>query len=121
VEKPDTHANGAIYQRWIEGKGVGGTAPLVNASTAPGRWQSLDISFRAPRFDAAGKKTENARFLRVTLNGTLIHENVEAEGPTRASMKLSEAAGNPLMLQGDHGPVAFRNIRVRELRPDRVN
>jgi len=105
---------GGIYQR---GKGLGGgSAPQRNACRAPGEWQSFHIWFRAPRFDAAGKKTENARYLRVLLNETLIQENVELEGPTQAQMNLPEAATNPLMLQGDHGPVAFRNIYVRPLR-----
>jgi hypothetical protein len=60
-------------------------------------------------------KLENARFLRVLHNGILIHENEEVSGPTRASLEMPEAPTNPLMLQGDHGPVAFRNLRVRPL------
>jgi hypothetical protein len=53
----------------------------------------------------------------VLLNGVFIQENVEREGPTRACMDIPEAAKNPLMLQGDHGKVAFRNIYIRPLRP----
>jgi hypothetical protein len=103
---------GGIYQR----EGVGdGAPPLRNASRAPGEWQSFHIWFRAPRFDASGRKTENARFLRVLLNDTLVQENVEAPGPTQSHMDHPEAARNPLMLQGDHGPVAFRNIYIRPL------
>ena len=117
TEKPTSHDCGGIYERWINEKGVGGTAPLTNASRPPGQWQSFEIRFRAPRFDAAGKKTQNARFLRVLHNGVLVHKEVEAEGPTRASLSIPEAATNPLMLQGDHGAVAFRNIYIRPLRP----
>jgi hypothetical protein len=108
---------GAIYHRWINNQGVGGSAPKINASLPPGQWQSFQVWFRAPRFDAAGKKTENARFLRVLHNGHLIQQNVEVEGGTRAHMNLPEAAMNPIMLQGDHGPVAYRNIHIRPLRP----
>lgn len=108
---------GGIYHRWIDNKGVGGSAPAVNASRRPGEWQSYQIWFRAPRFAAAGKKTENARFIRVLHNGLLVQQNVEVDGPTRASMNIPEAAMNPIMLQGDHGPVAFRNIYYRALRP----
>ena len=108
---------GGVYHRWIDNKGVGGSAPSRNASRAPGEWQSFQIWFRAPRFDAAGKKVENARFIRVLHNGLSIQENVEVEGPTRAHMSHPEAPLNPLMLQGDHGPVAYRNIYVRPLRP----
>ena len=90
--------------------------PKVNANLPAGVWQSYHIWFRAPRFDAAGKKTENARFLRVIQNNQWIQENVEVLGPTRAHMEIPEAPLNPLMVQGDHGPVAFRNIYWRPFR-----
>jgi hypothetical protein len=70
-----------------------------------------------PRFDTSGKKTENARLIRVLHNGIAVQKNVEVDGPTRAHMDLPEAPLNPLMLQGDHGPVAYRNIYIRPLRP----
>jgi len=108
---------GGIYHRWIDNKGVGGSAPSRNASRRPGEWQSYHIWFRAPRFDGSGKKIENAKFIRVVYNGLSVQNHVEAEGPTRAAMDISEAPENPIMLQGDHGPVAFRNVYVRPLRP----
>jgi hypothetical protein len=108
---------GGIYHRWINNRGVGGSAPSRNASRPPGQWQSYHIWFQAPRFDASGKKTQNARFLRVVFNGLSVQGDVEVDGPTRASMEIPEAAMNPLMLQGDHGPVAYRNIYIRPLRP----
>lgn len=111
-----TSDGGAIYQRWIDNKGVGGSPPSRNASRPPGEWQSYRILFRAPRFDPAGKKTENARFLKVLHNAVSVQTNIEADGPTRSAMDIPEAAVNPIMLQGDHGPVAFRNIYVRSLR-----
>jgi hypothetical protein len=52
----------------------------------------------------------------VVQNGLSIQKNVEVDGPTRAAANIPEAATNPLMLQGDHGPVAFRNIYIRPLR-----
>jgi hypothetical protein len=108
---------GGIYHRWIDNKGVGGSAPSRNAARRPGEWQSYQIWFRAPRFDAGGKKIENAKFLRVLFNGLSVQNIVECDGPTRAAMNHAEAAENPIMLQGDHGPVAFRNIYVHALRP----
>ena len=108
---------GAIYHRWMDNRGVGGSAPRVNAAKRPGEWQSYQAWFRAPRFDAAGRKTQPARFLRVLLNGQAVQTDVDIEGPTRASLEIPEASQNPLMLQGDHGPVAFRNLYVRPLRP----
>lgn len=93
--------------------GIYNTAPpRFNASRAPGEWQSFVIEFRAPRFDAAGKKIGNARFVKVVHNGKVIHENVEVKGPTTASLGGPEKARGPILLQGDHGPVAFRNIRL---------
>ncbi len=106
--------NGGIYARYINNQSVGGAVPRVNASRAPGEWQSFQVWFRAPRFDGQGRKIEKARFEKVVHNGVTIHENVEVEGPTRASMDHAEAPTGPLMLQGDHGPVAFRHIYVRK-------
>jgi hypothetical protein len=103
---------GGVYQ---QDDGTGGSPPAVNASRSPGDWQSLHIWFEAPRFDAAGKKTANAKVLRVLLNDTHVQENVEVPGGTVSHMKIAEAPTNPIMLQGDHGPVAFRNIYIRDL------
>jgi len=94
-----------------------GSPPLKNASRKAGEWQTYQIWFQAPRFDAAGKKVQNAKFLRVLLNGIVVQENVEVDGPTWAHLNIPEAATNPIMLQGDHGGVAYRNIYVRPLRP----
>ena len=117
TEGVKTSDAGAIYHRWIDEQGVGGSPPLINAARRPGEWQSEQAWFRAPRFDAAGKKTQPARFVRVLFNGQLVQKDVDIEGPTRAHLETPEAAVNPLMIQGDHGPVAFRNVYVRPLRP----
>ena len=86
-----------------------------NAAKAPGEWQTLDVVFRAPRFDSNGMKTQNAMFVLVKLNGKTIHENVEVQGATGGALEGGEKAKGPLMFQGDHGIVAFRNIRVKEI------
>ena len=103
---------GGIYARWINEQSVGGYPPRVNVSRPPGEWQTFDVEFRAPRFDENGNKIANATFVSVVWNGEIVHENSEVEGPTRASMMDDEAPNGPLMLQGDHGPVAYRNIRI---------
>jgi hypothetical protein len=69
------------------------------------------IEFQAPRFQD-GKKVANAVFKKVVLNGQVIHENVEMPGVTGGNLGQGEQPQGPLMFQGDHGPVAFRNIRV---------
>ncbi len=106
---------GGIYQRYVNGKGFGGVAPRINAALPPGSWQRFDITFRAPRFDEQGQKVANARFVKVIHNGVVIHENVEVTGPTRAASFDDEHSWGPIMLQGDHGPVAYRNIVVRHI------
>ncbi len=83
----------------------------LESSKAPGLWQTMKISFRAPKFDAGGKKIANARFVSVELNGVKIHENVEVPLPTGGPVENNEKPMGPLMIQGDHGPVAFRNIK----------
>jgi hypothetical protein len=109
---------GAIYQRWDESRGAGregyeGHPPLVNVAKAPGLWQQFRIVFRAPRFNAQGQKTENARFVEVYHNGVLVQKNVELSGPTRAAAFNDEKPLGPLMIQGDDGAVAIRNIRYK--------
>jgi hypothetical protein len=107
---------GGIYPRWTEARGeFEGHSPRINASKAPGEWQTFDVVFRAPRFDAQGKRSANARFVKVVHNGQLIHENVELTGPTRAATFEDEKPTGPLMLQGDHGPVAYRNLWFRKV------
>lgn len=107
---------GSIYERWDERrpegkKGFEGRPARVNAALAPGLWQHLVVLFQAPKFDKAGKKTENARFVKVVLNGVVIHENVAVSGPTRAAVAEDEKPLAPLMIQGDHGQVFFRNLK----------
>jgi hypothetical protein len=92
-------------------------APKINATKAPGQWNKFVIDFRAPRFDANGKKTKNATFVKVTLNDQVLHENVEmAKGATPGGLTGKEAPTGPVMFQGDHGPVAYRNIKITPMK-----
>lgn len=92
-----------------------GYPPARNAAKPAGEWQTLDVVFRAPRFDQTGKKVRPARFEKVLLNDMLIHENVEVPNPTGHAWHKPDIPEGPLLLQGDHGPVAFRNVRVRTI------
>jgi hypothetical protein len=103
---------GAIFEM---PEGRGGAPPERNAARAAGEWQSLRIWFQAPRFDAAGKKAQNAKVLRVMLNGIPVQENIVLEGGATGHLDLREAARNPLMLRGNAGAVAFRNLYLKEL------
>lgn len=125
VEEPQHSDLGGIYQRWdsIRGKGkegFDGIAPKINAAKAPGLWQHFRILFHAPRFDSSGNKTKNAKFDQVWLNGILIQEDVELSGPTRAAEFQDEKPTGPLMVQGDHGPVALRNVQYKLYEDKRV-
>jgi len=86
-------------------------APKKNAAKKPGEWQKFVIDFQAPRFEG-GKKVANARFIKVVLNDVVLHENVEMKQHTPGGLTGKEAPEGPLMFQGDHGPVAFRNIKI---------
>ncbi|MCH8118574.1 MAG: DUF1080 domain-containing protein [Planctomycetes bacterium] len=117
VKKPKHSDCGGIYQRW-DTRGYEGRPPRVNASRPPGQWQTFDVIFRSPRFDRNGQKISNARFEKIVHNGTVVHADVELSGPTRASAYNDEKPTGPLMLQGDHGPVAYRNIRIEPAGPN---
>ncbi|MDR3199273.1 MAG: DUF1080 domain-containing protein [Planctomycetaceae bacterium] len=107
--KPDDKLSqgdmGAIYSA---------AAPKMNAAAEPGTWQKYEIEFVAPKFDAAGNKTANALFKKITLNGKVVQENVEVTKPTGGGITMKESATGPLMLQGNHGPVAYRNIEISQ-------
>jgi len=119
VKNPGTGDCGGIYKRrrFENGKEIlwEGHAPRLNACLAPGLWQHIDISFQAPKFDVASKKIQNAKVLFIKLNGYLIQENVELTGPTGGPISNDEAATGPFMIQGDHGPVAFKNFVISNL------
>ena len=115
-EQPEHSDIGGIYQRWDntrEEKGYEGRPPKLNAAKSPGLWQHFKIKFQAPKFDASGNKTKNALFQEVWLNGALIHKDQEVTGSTRAAAFKDERPLGPLMIQGDHGPVALRNIKYK--------
>ena len=97
---------GAIY---------GAQPPNHPKYLAPGQWNTFEIHWRAPRFDATGRKTANACFLKIVLNGATIHENLEMKGPTPGGVDGREKPEGPLMFQGNHGAVAYRNIVIKPL------
>lgn len=113
---------GGIYQRWDpslpkDRQGFGGIAPKVNASKPPGEWQTMEIVFRAPRFDESGKKIRDATFEKVFVNGQLVQENATTGGHTRSAPFEGDAAKGPIAIQGDHGPIAIRSFKATPL-PD---
>ena len=119
VQYPKFSDIGGIYRNWENDPATAfaGISPSANAARPPGVWQKMKIHFRAPRFNEQGQKTENARFVYVELNGVPIHENVEVPHATGGPISQQEVASGPLMIQGDHGEVAFRNIKYTRFQP----
>jgi hypothetical protein len=92
-------------------------APLVNASRPPGEWQSYDIIYHAPRFDANGALVKAAT-VTVLHNGVLVQDHVDIMGPTGVRGRPRYSAHplkQPLSLQDHHNPVRYRNIWIRDL------
>jgi hypothetical protein len=111
---PDGQA-GALY---------GQTPPLVNACKPPGEWQSYDIIFESPRWDAATNLVKKAN-VTVIQNGVVLHHKREFFGSTdgiggvpHKSLGAYRKAHSPevfIELQDHHNPVRFRNIWIRSL------
>jgi hypothetical protein len=104
VEVWDTHQCGAIYGR---------IAPKKNMAKPPTEWQSFDVTFRAPR-GSKGKVTKKAR-VTLVWNGEKVIDDAEIDGVTGAALDNNVTEPGPLLLQGDHGKVSYRNIKIRPL------
>src|SRR5688572_33269091 len=88
--EPSSHHLGGVY---------GFIAPSENVAKAAGEWQSIDV-------------TLVGRMLTYELNGTAVICNREIPGITGGALDSAEADAGPLLLQGDHGPVDYRNIVI---------
>jgi hypothetical protein len=86
--------------------------PDVPMCLPPLAWQSYDIDFTAPKFEA-GKKVANAR-ATVLLNGVMIHDDVELPKGTGNGGMLPEVPEGNILLQAHGNPVQFRNIWIVE-------
>lgn len=86
----EDHGCGALYSR---------IAPKLDATKPPGEWQTFDITLVGRR-------------LNVVLNGKTIIEDAYVDGITGGAINPFEGEPGPIMLQGDHGKVRFRNVVV---------
>jgi hypothetical protein len=103
---PGSGDMGAIY---------GAQPPRRPKYRAPGEWNTYEIHWLAPKFDPTGKKTANGKFIKIILNGTTIHENLEMPKATPGGVDGKEKSKGPILFQGNHGPVAYRNIKITPL------
>lgn len=96
-----------------------GRAPDNPCFRSPGEWHGLDLTYRAPRFDAAGKKTANARIVRALVDDVLLHEEVELPGPS-AGAPADERPLGALSFRALSGAIALNAIRVKptEVEPE---
>ncbi|MDD3108353.1 MAG: DUF1080 domain-containing protein [Alistipes sp.] len=106
----ESYANGqagSIYKQ---------TPPLVNACQKPGKWNTYDIIYTAPRFKEDGSLQSNGR-ITVLHNGVLIQNNTLILGTTEfiGFPKIVAHGKGPIILQDHLNPVRFRNIWIREL------
>ncbi|NUO37518.1 MAG: DUF1080 domain-containing protein [Gemmatimonadaceae bacterium] len=75
-------------------------APSVVMAKQPGEWQTYDI-------------TLVGRMITVVANGKTVICNREIPGITGGALDSNEGEPGPLLLQGDHGPIEYRNITIR--------
>ena len=90
-------------------------APMVNAAKRIGEWQTLEVTFRAPRFGSDGRKTSQAMFVKVVLNDKLIHENVFVSRPTKYAPAANEVDKAPIQLQANRCSIAIRNVEIKSI------
>jgi hypothetical protein len=93
-------------------EGAPDRAPLAEFKVVPGNWHQVLVDFRAPRFDEHGVRRERARLVEVRIDGVLVQENVELDGPSRGAWGEEMPAG-PLLLVGSPLNVAFADVRVK--------
>lgn len=86
--EPDSHYIGGVY---------GFLTPSVNPAKKAGEWQEMDI-------------TLVGRVLTILFNGERIIDRQTIPGITGGALDSDEGAPGPILLQGDHGPVEFRNL-----------
>lgn len=104
VESLDTHQCGAIYGR---------IAPSKNMAKKPNEWQTYDVIFHGAR-GAKGKVTRKAR-VTLVWNGEKVIDDAEIAGTTGGALDGNVTQPGPILLQGDHGKVSFRNVRIKPL------
>jgi hypothetical protein len=111
--------NNTTYPAGMAASVYGQSPPMVNASRAPGEWQSYDIVFRRPVFKNG--KVVRPAVVTVFHNGILVQDHFEIMGPTvfkKVPKYKAHPEKQPISLQEHENPVRYRNIWVRELPPE---
>jgi len=112
--------NNATYVNGMAGSIYKQAIPLANPMRKPGEWQTYDVVWTAPTFNAAGSLKTPA-YVTVVFNGVVVQNHFELKGETRyigqPFYKMYDEAPIKLQAHGDPSePISFRNIWVRELK-----
>jgi Domain of Unknown Function (DUF1080) len=111
--------NNATYVNGMAGSLYKQSIPLVNAARKPGEWQTYDVVWTAPTFNADGSLKTPA-YATVFWNGVLVEDHFQLKGQTlyigQPFYKAYDRAPIKLQAHGDKSePISFRNIWVREI------
>lgn len=96
--------------------GFSGVAPLVNIAKAPGLWQHVRLRFRAPKF-TNGNKSADALLEELYINGCLVQQSMELQGPSAGAIATNEVNEGPLAFSSSNGVLAIKNLQIKKLPP----
>ncbi len=114
--------NNPSYADGMAAAVYGQDPPMANALRAPGEFQTYDIVFRGPIYDANGKEADPG-YVTVFENGVLVQDHAMIEGPTGNMIRTKPThfpEAGPLKLQDHNNPVRYRNIWYRPLAPRKI-
>ncbi|MFT7516535.1 MAG: glucose/arabinose dehydrogenase [Myxococcota bacterium] len=94
---------------------IGSKNPRVQAYNGAGIWHIMRGTFLAPRFDADGKKTRNARFENISIDSVTILGAAECSEVTGGAVSQQEVASAPMFFQATAGTVAIADVRLKPL------
>jgi hypothetical protein len=112
---PNLSTIGAIAPRKRVDSLVDGKVPRKNAYSKRGRWQTIEVFFKAPRFGERGIKTSYAK-VWVKVNGVTVQNGVELVNSTFGGHNKAERLTGPLVFAGKQSDVAFRNVTLKRLK-----
>lgn len=118
--KGERHS-GAIFHRTVADEKETVITPMLEACKAPGLWQHLKVLFKAPRFNELGERVSEAQFAEVYLNNALVQQGIKLDLPSVDAPFSDEKSSGPLIFMSGKGTVAFKNIKYRAYKEERIS